>query len=88
MRAPSKGESDEPQTRQHGRPQVAAGLHDAASNAFFHGFSIANLIAGGIAAAGGLMVLVLLPAHPGAEADDLTPELRTLATAQPAAETK
>jgi EmrB/QacA subfamily drug resistance transporter len=73
------------QLRQHGQPQLAAGLHDAASNAFFHGFSTANLVAAGIAAAGGLMALAFLPAHPGAEADDLTPKPRALATAQPAA---
>jgi EmrB/QacA subfamily drug resistance transporter len=43
---------------------LAASVHNAASTAFFDGFSTANLVAAGVAAAGALMALVLLPAHP------------------------
>jgi EmrB/QacA subfamily drug resistance transporter len=47
-----------------GHPDLADGVHDAAASAFFHGFSTANLVAAGVAAAGALIALVLLPAHP------------------------
>jgi MFS family permease len=52
--------------------QLAAGrtVHDAASNAFFHGFSAANIVLAGVAAAGALMALALLPAHPARAAAD------------------
>ena len=39
-------------------------VHDAASNAFFHGFSAANIVLAGVAAGGALMALTLLPSHP------------------------
>ena len=38
----------------------------AASNAFFHGFSAACLVAAGVSAAGAIVSLLLLPAHPAA----------------------
>jgi EmrB/QacA subfamily drug resistance transporter len=47
-----------------GHPGLAARVHDAATSAFFHGFSTANLVAAGVAAAGALIALALLPAHP------------------------
>jgi EmrB/QacA subfamily drug resistance transporter len=47
-----------------GHPAVAAAVHDAASSAFFHGFHTANFVAAGVAAAGALMALALLPAQP------------------------
>jgi EmrB/QacA subfamily drug resistance transporter len=47
-----------------GRPALAQALHHAASSAFFHGFSAANLLAAGVAAAGAVMALALLPARP------------------------
>jgi EmrB/QacA subfamily drug resistance transporter len=47
-----------------GNTALADRLHDAAASAFFHGFSTANLVAAGVAAAGALIALVLLPAHP------------------------
>jgi len=47
-----------------GDPRLGATVHNAASAAFFNGFSTANLVAAGVAAAGALMALVLLPAHP------------------------
>ncbi len=43
---------------------VARALHDAASNAFFHGFAVACVVAGGVAAAGAVMAVALIPAHP------------------------
>jgi len=47
-----------------GQVAYGAAVHDAASNAFFHGFSAANIVLAGVAAAGALMALALLPAHP------------------------
>jgi EmrB/QacA subfamily drug resistance transporter len=47
-----------------GHPRLAASLHDAASTAFFHGFETAVLVAGGIALAGAVMALALIPAQP------------------------
>jgi hypothetical protein len=55
--------------RDGGHPALAAGLHDAAANAFFHGFSTANYLAAGVALAGALMALVLLPAQPALSTD-------------------
>jgi EmrB/QacA subfamily drug resistance transporter len=66
-----------------GHPALASAVHDGASAAFFHGFSAANYVAAGVAAAGALMALALLPAHPTAGADD-TPELRSLGASAPA----
>ncbi len=39
-------------------------VHTAASSAFFDGFHAANYVAAGVAAAGAVMALALLPAHP------------------------
>jgi hypothetical protein len=75
------------QIRQHGQIQLATGIHNAASNAFFHGFSTANLVTGGVAAAGALLALTLLPSHPTAENDDASTESQPLASRQPAAAT-
>jgi EmrB/QacA subfamily drug resistance transporter len=47
-----------------GRPALGMAVHDAANSAFFGGFHVANFVAAGVAAAGALMALVLLPAHP------------------------
>jgi EmrB/QacA subfamily drug resistance transporter len=47
-----------------GHPALAAAIHDAAARAFFDGMSTANYLAAGVAAAGALMALALLPAHP------------------------
>jgi hypothetical protein len=65
-----------------GHPALAASLHDAASTAFFQGFHAANYVAAGIAGAGAVMALALLPSQPragGEEAAD--PELRSPVTA-------
>jgi EmrB/QacA subfamily drug resistance transporter len=56
-----------------GHVALAAAVQHGASTAFFHGFSVANLVAAGVAAAGAIMAVTLLPAHPlgrGAAAAD------------------
>jgi EmrB/QacA subfamily drug resistance transporter len=60
-----------------GHPVLASVLHDAASAAFFHGFHAANYLAAGVAAAGAVMALSLLPAQPTVSNDD-TAEVRSL----------
>jgi EmrB/QacA subfamily drug resistance transporter len=50
--------------RSAGHPELASAVHNAAVAAFFHGFSAANYLAAGVAAAGAVMALALLPAHP------------------------
>jgi EmrB/QacA subfamily drug resistance transporter len=52
------------QLNARGHPQLAASLHDAASTAFFHGFETAVLVAAGIALAGSVVALILIPAQP------------------------
>jgi hypothetical protein len=47
-----------------GHPALASVVHDWAGAAFFHGFSAANYVAAGVAAAGALIALAFLPAHP------------------------
>jgi hypothetical protein len=61
-----------------GHPAIAAGIHNAATSAFFQGFSTANLVAAGVATAGALMALALLPAHPSGGPEDEPPELQSL----------
>ena len=56
-------------------PRSPPPIHDAASSAFFHGFHAANYLAAGVAAAGALMALALLPAHPTVGAED-APDVR------------
>jgi hypothetical protein len=51
-------------TRHIGHPALANAIHAAASNAFFHGFSAALLLAAGVSAAAAIGALILLPAHP------------------------
>src|SRR3954451_15722456 len=55
-----------------GKPALGTAIHNAASSAFFDGFHAANYVAAGVAAAGALMALLLLPAHPTVSADDAT----------------
>jgi hypothetical protein len=58
-----------------GHPALATGIHHAVSLAFFHGFTAANFMTAGIAAAGAVMALALLPAHPRArEQETLQPQ--------------
>jgi hypothetical protein len=47
-----------------GHTALGNSVHSAASSAFFHGFSAANLLAAGVAAAGAVMALALLPGRP------------------------
>jgi EmrB/QacA subfamily drug resistance transporter len=58
-----------------GHPALASAIHNAANSAFFNGFSAANHLAAGIAAAGGVMALALLPAHPTTSSNG-APEVR------------
>ena len=69
-----------------GQPALGAAVHDAASSAFFHGFHATNDLAAGVAAAGALMALALLPAQPLAGTGD-PPETRAAATPAPATAT-
>jgi len=60
-------------TSVNGHPALANAVHAAASNAFFHGFSAACLVAAGVSAVAAIGALVLLPAHPTTDpATDLT----------------
>jgi hypothetical protein len=45
-----------------GHPALAAQIHQAASDAFFHGFSVGCLVAAGVSAVGAITALALLPA--------------------------
>ena len=67
-----------------GHPLLASAIHNAANSAFFQGFHAANYVAAGIAAAGAVMALALLPAQPTTDRDD-TPEVPTLGTPATAA---
>jgi EmrB/QacA subfamily drug resistance transporter len=67
-----------------GHGGLAITLHNAATSAFFHGMSTANVVAAGVAAAGGLMALALLPAHPSATG---APERPAVPATAPAAMT-
>ena len=66
-----------------GHPVLAAAIHNAASSAFFDGFHAANYVSAGVAAAGALMALALLPAYPttGREETAEAPAPGTPATA-------
>ena len=59
-----------------GHPALAVTVHNAASSAFFHGFHVANFVSAGVAAAGALMALALLPAHPTSSGEEQ--EMRAL----------
>ncbi len=65
-------------------PLLASTIHNAATSAFFQGFHTANYLAAGIATAGAVIALALLPAHPTTNHDD-TPALPTLSTPAAAA---
>jgi EmrB/QacA subfamily drug resistance transporter len=67
-----------------GHPALASTVHDAAGAAFFDGFHAANYLAAGVAAAGAVMALWLLPAHPTVGSDD-TAEVRALGSPATAA---
>jgi EmrB/QacA subfamily drug resistance transporter len=63
-----------------GHPALAQAIHNASSSAFFSGFHTANFVSAGVAAAGALMAVALLPSHPTAASD----EPRELGSAAPA----
>ena len=67
-----------------GHPALAAAVHNAASSAFFDGFHTADYVSGGVAAAGALMALALLPAQPTTSRDE-TPEVPAVGTPATAA---
>jgi EmrB/QacA subfamily drug resistance transporter len=67
-----------------GHPALAAAVHSSASSAFFHGFHVANYVAAGVAAAGAVMALALLPAQPTGSSDDM-PDRHALAPTTPVA---
>jgi hypothetical protein len=67
-----------------GHPLLASAIHNAANSAFFHGFTAANYLAAGVAVAGAVMALALLPAQPTTAGDD-TPELAALGSPTTAA---
>ena len=71
---------------QAGHGALATTLHNAASVAFFHAFHTADVVAAGVAAAGALMALALLPSHPTAASTD-TADLSLIAGSTPAATT-
>jgi hypothetical protein len=62
-----------------GHPALASAVHDAANAAFFHGFAAADYLAAGVAAAGAVMALALLPAHPAGDTNDID-DLQALAS--------
>jgi hypothetical protein len=66
-----------------GHPALASAVHNAANSAFFQGFHAANYVAAGIAGAGAVMALALLPAQPKISRDDTreVPALGAPATA-------
>jgi hypothetical protein len=67
-----------------GHPALASAVHDAASSAFFDGFHTADLLAASVAAAGAVMALALLPAHPTTSGED-APGVRAPSTPATAA---
>jgi predicted MFS family arabinose efflux permease len=67
-----------------GHPALAVAVHNAASSAFFSGFHTANFVAAGVAGAGALMALALLPAQPTVSNED-TQEARAASSPATAA---
>jgi hypothetical protein len=69
-----------------GHPGLAATIHHAASSAFFDGFHAANFVSAGVAAAGAVIALALLPAQPSVSDEDTAqaqpPSSPATATAQ------
>ena len=64
---------------QAGHPALGVAIHNAAHSAFFAGFGAANYLAAGVAAAGAVMALALLPAHPNPGAAE-APGLQAIAS--------
>jgi EmrB/QacA subfamily drug resistance transporter len=53
-----------------GHPALGAAVRDAADNAFLRGLHAGDLVAAAVVAAGALLALLLLPAHPEHRPDD------------------
>ena len=66
-----------------GQSGLAQGVRAAARAAFFHGFHAGDVVAAGVAAAGAVLALLFLPAHPGATEPEPSPHPR----AEPASAT-
>jgi EmrB/QacA subfamily drug resistance transporter len=66
-----------------GDPALGGIVHDAARSAFFHGFGAANLLAAGVAAAGAVMALALLPARPSQADEEASARQEASASAEP-----
>jgi hypothetical protein len=67
-----------------GHPALATTIHNAATSAFFNGFHAANFVSAGVAAAGAVIALALLPAQPTTSSDD-TAEVPATGSPAPAA---
>jgi hypothetical protein len=67
-----------------GHAALAETIHNAATAAFFQGFHAADYVSAGVAAAGALMALAWLPAHPTTSSED-APEIRALGSPASAA---
>jgi len=66
-----------------GHPVLAAQIHQAASAAFFHGFTAACLVAAAVSAIGAVAAFALLPAkRPHLPVDDLEASLHTVAATE------
>ncbi len=65
------------QARRAGLAQLGSRLNDAAILAFLHSLAGGCLVAGGIAAAGALVAIFLLPARPGDPAAEPRPSAAT-----------
>ncbi len=60
-----------------GQSGLAEAVRGAATGAFFHGFHAGDAVAAGVAAAGALLALLFLPAHPTVP-EDLWPQSESL----------
>jgi hypothetical protein len=67
----------------HGRPGLADAVRKATTAAFFHGFHAGDLVAAAIAAAGAVLALLFLPAHPTVVDDRPSPEPEPLGEPTP-----
>ncbi|MGI8716126.1 MAG: MFS transporter [Solirubrobacteraceae bacterium] len=67
-----------------GHARLAAAVHNAASSAVFHGFHAADYVSAGVAVAGAVMALALLPAQPTTSGNE-TPALPALGSPATAA---
>jgi hypothetical protein len=71
---------------QSGHSALGVAVHTAATSAFFHGYSAANLVAAGVATAGALVALIWLPQQPTARPDTAGARNVPAATGTPALE--